>query len=113
MKLIIAYVQPEKAEDVKQALTEARVTKMSVTNSLGCGQQGGYREIYRGVDMDINLLQKVRFEIAVNDGYEDIAIRAIIDGTKTGRIGDGKIFVVDLARCIRIRTEEEGKEAIG
>jgi len=113
MKLIIAYVQPEKTEEVKQALTEARVTKMSITNSMGCGQQGGYRETYRGVDMDINLLQKVRFEVAVNDDYEDITIRAIIKGAKTGQIGDGKIFVVNLARCVRIRTEEEGKEAIG
>lgn len=113
MKLIIAYIQPEKTEEVKQALTEARVTKMSITNSLGCGQQGGYKETYRGVDMDVNLLQKVRFEIAVNDDFEETAIKAIIKGAKSGQIGDGKIFVVNLARCIRIRTEEEGKDAIG
>ncbi len=113
MKLIVAYIQPEKLEDVKAALTEAQITKMSITNSLGCGQQGGYTETYRGVDMDINLLQKVRFEIAVNDEFENVTVKAIIKGAKTGQIGDGKIFVSKLDRCIRIRTEEEGKDAIG
>jgi nitrogen regulatory protein P-II 1 len=113
MKLIIAYVQPERLEDVKQALKEAGVAKMSITNSLGCGQQGGYTETYRGVDMEINLLQKVRFEIAVNDDFIDTTINAIIKSAKTGKIGDGKIFVIGLERCIRIRTGEAGKDAIG
>jgi nitrogen regulatory protein P-II 2 len=113
MKLIIAYIQPERLDDVKTALTESEVSKMSVTNSLGCGQQGGFTETYRGVEMDINLLNKVRLEIAVNDDYVDIATKAIIKGAKTGNIGDGKIFIIDLKNCIRIRTEEEGPEAIG
>lgn len=113
MKLIIAYVQPEKLTDVKEALQKADVGKMSVTNSLGCGQQGGYLETYRGVDIDVNLLKKVRFEIAVNDEFEEKAVKAIIESARTGNIGDGKIFVVDLPRCIRIRTGEEGEEAIG
>ncbi|HON80532.1 MAG TPA: P-II family nitrogen regulator [Spirochaetota bacterium] len=113
MKLIIAYVQPERMEDVKQALSDADVTKMSITNSLGCGQQGGYTETYRGVDMEVNLLQKVRFEVAVNDEFADATIKAIIKGAKTGNIGDGKIFVLTLDDCIRIRTEETGKDAIG
>ncbi len=113
MKLIIAYVQPEKMEDVKEALAKAEVRKMSVTNSLGCGQQGGFQETYRGVDIEVNLLKKVRFEIAVNDDYEDKTVEAIANGARTGNIGDGKIFVIDLPRCIRIRTGEEGAGAIG
>lgn len=113
MKLITAYIQPEKLEDVKKSLTAANVTKMSITNSLGCGQQGGYTETYRGVEMEINLLQKVRLEIAVNDDYVGVTIDAIIVGAKTGKIGDGKIFVTSLEDCIRIRTGEHGKVAIG
>lgn len=113
MKLIIAYVQPERLTDVKEALQKAEVGKMSVTNSLGCGQQGGYHETYRGVDIEVNLLKKVRLEIAVNDDFEQKTVDAIISGARTGTIGDGKIFVVDLPRCIRIRTGEEGEEAIG
>ncbi len=86
---------------------------MSVTNSLGCGEQKGYHESYRGIQFDVNLLKKVRLEIAVNEGYLNKTIDAIIAGAKTGKIGDGKIFVLDLAECIRIRTGEKGNEAIG
>ncbi|NLF31414.1 MAG: P-II family nitrogen regulator [Planctomycetes bacterium] len=113
MKLIIAYIQPEKLNDVKQALYAAEVYKMSVTNALGCGQQKGYHETYRGVDIEVNLLKKVRIEIAVNEGFVQPTIDAIIRGARTGTIGDGKIFVMDLVRCVRIRTGEEGGEAIG
>ncbi|HRX15866.1 MAG: P-II family nitrogen regulator [Spirochaetes bacterium] len=113
MKLVTAYIRPEKLNDVKEALGDADIKKMSVTNSLGCGQQGGYTETYRGVDMQINLLKKVRIEIALNEDYVETAINAIIKGAKTGNIGDGKIFVTDIIRCIRIRTEEEGEKAIG
>jgi len=113
MKLIIAYIQPEKLNDVKQSLYKAEVTKMSVTNSLGCGQQMGFHETYRGVDIEVNLLQKVRIEIAVNQEYVQPTIDAIVDGARTGTIGDGKIFVVDLVRCVRIRTGEEGDTAVG
>lgn len=113
MKLIIAYIQPEKLNDVKQELFKDGINKMSITNSLGCGQQGGYTESYRGIQVEVNLLQKVRLEIAVNNEYVDQTISAIISGAKTGSIGDGKIFVLDLNDCIRIRTEEEGIDAIG
>ena len=113
MKLIIAYIQPHKLNDVKQALYKAEVYKMSVTNSLGCGQQMGYHESYRGVGIEVNLLKKIRLEIAVNDNFVERTVRAIIDGAKTGQIGDGKIFILDLPECIRIRTEERGGEAIG
>ena len=113
MKLIIAYIQPEKLNDVKQALYEAQVFKMSVTNALGCGQQKGYHESYRGVDIEVNLLKKVRLEIAVNQDFVEPTIKAIIEGARTGTIGDGKIFVLDLVNCLRIRTGQEGPEAIG
>ncbi len=113
MKLIIAYIQPEKLSDVKQALYAAEVYKLSVTNALGCGQQKGYHETYRGADIEVNLLKKVRLEIAVNDNYVKPTVEAIIQGARTGNIGDGKIFVSDLQECIRIRTGETGKEAIG
>jgi len=113
MKLIIAYIQPEKLNDVKQALYAAEVFKMSVTNALGCGQQKGYRETYRGVDVEVNLLKKVRLEIAVNEDFVKPTVEAIIEGARTGTIGDGKIFVLDLPECIRIRTGETGSEAIG
>jgi nitrogen regulatory protein P-II 2 len=113
MKLIIAYIQPEKLNDVKQALYEAEVYKVSVTNAMGCGQQRGYHESYRGVDVEVNLLKKVRLEIAVNQAFVQATVDAIIKGARTGTIGDGKIFVLDLAECIRIRTGETGSDAIG
>lgn len=113
MKLIIAYIQPERMNAVKQALYEAEVFKMSVTNALGCGQQKGYHESYRGADIEVNLLKKVRLEIGVNDGFVKPTVDAIIKGARTGKIGDGKIFILDLPECIRIRTGETGGEAIG
>jgi len=113
MKLIIAYIQPHKLEDVKKSLAKADVGKMSVTNSLGCGAQKGYHESYRGVQFDVNLLKKIRLEIAVNEEFVQKTIDAIISAARTGEIGDGKIFVLDLAECIRIRTGEKGGEAIG
>lgn len=113
MKLIIAYIQPEKLEDVKQTLVERGITKMSVTNSLGCGQQMGYLETYRGVRMEVNLLKKARLEIAVNEDYVEPTIEGIIAGARTGEIGDGKIFIIDLVDVVRIRTGERGSVAIG
>jgi nitrogen regulatory protein P-II 1 len=113
MKLIIAYIQPEALNEVKQSLYDAGVFKMSVTNALGCGQQKGYHETYRGADIEVNLLKKVRIEIAVNNDFVDATTEAIVKGARSGNIGDGKIFVLDLQECIRIRTGEEGNEAIG
>ncbi len=113
MKLIIAYIQPHKLEDVKKSLTRKNIGKMSVTNSLGCGEQMGYEESYRGIKFEVNLLKKVRLEIAVNEDFVERAIEAVIDGARTGQIGDGKIFVLDLADCIRIRTGDHGQKAIG
>ena len=113
MRLVVAYIQPEKLNDVKQALYAAEVYKVSVTNALGCGQQKGYHETYRGVEMEVNLLKKVRVEIAVNVDFVQPTIDAIVRGARTGNIGDGKIFVLPLERCVRIRTGEEGNAAIG
>ena len=113
MRLITAYIQPEKLNDVKQALYAKEVHKMSITNAMGCGQQGGYHETYRGVDVEVNLLKKVRLEVAVNEDFVQPTIDAIVEGARTGTIGDGKIFVTVLERCVRIRTGEEGNDAIG
>jgi len=113
MKLVIAYIQPHKLNDVKQALYKEEVYKMSVTNALGCGEQKGYHESYRGIAFEVNLLKKVRLEIAVNENFVQRTIDAIIEGARTGQIGDGKIFVMDLPECIRIRTGETGQKAIG
>ena len=113
MKLIIAYIQPHKLKDVKQTLYKAQVYKMSVTNAMGCGEQHGYEESYRGIKFEVNLLKKVRLEIAVNEDFVEKTIDAIIEGARTGEIGDGKIFVADLPECVRIRTGEKGKKAIG
>ena len=95
MKLIVALVQPSKLEDVKKALFDADIFKMTVSAALGCGQQKGFEESFRGVITEVNLLKKTRIEIAVNDEFLQPAIDAIIKGAKTGNIGDGKIFVSD------------------
>lgn len=113
MKLIIAMIQPEKLPDVKKALFEADVHKMTVTNVVGCGQQKGFTETYRGVVSEVNLLKKVRLDIAVNDNFVKPTIEAIMKGARTGNIGDGKIFVVPLEECYRIRTGETDGKAIG
>ncbi|RMH84205.1 MAG: P-II family nitrogen regulator [Calditrichaeota bacterium] len=113
MKLIVAYIRPEQLNGVKQALYDARVFKISVTNALGCGEEHGYHEDYRGAGVEVDLLKKVRLEIAVNEDFVQPTVSAIIEGARTGRIGDGKIFILDLRECIRIRTGETGREAIG
>ena len=108
MKLITAMIQPHKLPDVKRALFEADVHKMTVTNALGCGQQRGFTETYRGVIHEVNLLKKLKLEIAVNDEYVKPTVDAIIKGARMG-----KIFIIDLPECIRIRTGEKGQKAIG
>ena len=113
MKMIIAYIQPERLNSVKKALYAREVYKLSVTNALGCGQQKGYVTEYRGAIQEVNLLKKVRLAIAVNDDFVEKTVEGIIEGARTGNIGDGKIFVVPMDDCIRIRTGERGPEAIG
>jgi nitrogen regulatory protein P-II 1 len=113
MKYIIAVVRPHKLEDVKKELLKEDVHLMTITEVLGCGRQQGVTEVYRGVKEVDNLLKKVKIEVAVNDDYADKAVKAIIRGAKEGEIGDGKIFILDLKDCIRIRTGETGGAAIG
>ena len=113
MKLVIAYIQPHALNDVKQALYDAEVYKISVTNAMGCGKQKGYTEHFRGVEIEVNLLKKVRIEIAVNDNFVKPTVDAIIRGARSGEIGDGKIFILPIEETIRIRTGETGSVAIG
>ncbi|MFH1057706.1 MAG: P-II family nitrogen regulator [Pseudomonadota bacterium] len=113
MKLIIAYVKPERLNDVKQALYEAQIYNMSVTNIVGSGRQKGFSETYRGVQMEVNLIKKVRLEIGVNDEFVQPAIDAITKGARTGQIGDGVLFVLPVEQAMRIRTGESGGPAMG
>jgi nitrogen regulatory protein P-II 2 len=113
MKYIVAIIKPHKLEAVKEELNKEDVHLITVSDALGCGRQKGITEVYRGVKELDNLLRKVKLEIAVNEEFVDKTINAIMRGAKEGEIGDGKIFVMDLHECIRIRTGEKGKEAIG
>jgi len=113
MKLIIAIIQPDKLEEVKEELYKVEVNLITVSEVLGHGRQKGVTEIYRGAKETGNLLRKIRLEIAVNDNYVEPTIKAIVKGAKTGEIGDGKIFILELKECVRVRTEERGSPAIG
>ncbi|MDC7221147.1 MAG: P-II family nitrogen regulator [Spirochaetales bacterium] len=113
MFLVTAMIQPNKFEDVKKALFEAEITKMTVSSVKGCGQQMGYEETFRGVAQEINLLTKIRLDIAVTEPYVDKTIDAIVKAAHTDTIGDGKIFVTELKECVRIRTGERGEKAVG
>ena len=113
LKLIIAYIQPERLNAVKQAMFAREIYKMSVTNALGCGQQGGYVHMYRGATEEVTLHKKMRLAIGVNDDFIEKTIEAIVEGARTGDIGDGKIFVLPMDECVRIRTGERGPSAIG
>jgi nitrogen regulatory protein P-II 1 len=113
MKKIEAFIQPEQFDMVKKELFAAEVFKMTVSHVRGCGQQMGYTESFRGQVVEINLLPKIKIEIAVNEDFVQKTIDAIIKGARTGNIGDGKIFVLDLPQCIRVRTGETGSKAIG
>jgi nitrogen regulatory protein P-II 1 len=113
VKLVIAIIQPHRLEAVKAELYKREVNLITVSEVLGHGRQKGITEVYRGVKETGNLLRKVRLEIAVNDNFVEPTLEAISKGAHTGETGDGKIFVLPLERCIRIRTAEEGREAIG
>lgn len=113
MKLVIAIIQPDKLEEVKEELYKEDVNLMTVSEVIGHGRQKGFTEIYRGAREAGNLLRKLRLEIAVNDNFVEPTLKAIIEGAKTGVIGDGKIFILNLEECIRIRTGERGSIAIG
>lgn len=115
MKLIVAIIQPNRLEAVKAALTEVEVFRLTVMDCQGFGRQKGQTEVYRGHEIAVNLLRKVQLQIAVNDEFVEPTVSAIIKGGRTGaagEIGDGKIFILPLDDCVRIRTGERGTEAI-
>ena len=112
MKLIIAIIQPDKLDEVHKALIDAEIFRITVSRCTGHGQQEN-PELYRGQEVKPNLVAKIRLEIAVNDNFVEPTIKAITGGAKTGQTGDGKIFVLPLEECYRIRTGETGREAIG
>src|SRR5512143_4045107 len=115
MKLIIAIIQPDRLEAVKQALAEVEVFRLTVMDVQGFGRQKGHSELYRGHEFSVNLVRKVQLMIGVNDNFLQPTIDAIMKGARTGptgEVGDGKIFVLPLEDCIRIRTGERGGEAI-
>ncbi|MDE2852515.1 MAG: P-II family nitrogen regulator [Acidobacteriota bacterium] len=113
MKYIVAIVQPDRMQEVLDLLEQKEIHLLTVSNVMGRGRQRGVSEIYRGHKEAGALLRKLKVEIAVNDDYVDIVIDAITRGAKTGRVGDGKIFVMPLEETIRIRTGETGNVAIG
>ena len=112
MKKIEAIIKPFKLEDVKDALQEAGIQGMSVAEVKGFGRQKGHTEVYRGAEYTVDFLPKLKLELVVADQQVDAAIAAIIRGAKTGKIGDGKIFVSRVDEAIRIRTEERGEAAV-
>ncbi|MBU3759692.1 MAG: P-II family nitrogen regulator [Candidatus Omnitrophica bacterium] len=113
MKYIVAIIQPDKVDDVLQSLEDSEIHLVTASAVMGRGRQKGISEVYRSHKEAGSLLRKVKLEIAVNDSYVKTAIEAVTRGAKTGEIGDGKIFVLDLEQCVRIRTGEESTVAIG
>lgn len=112
MKKVEAIIKPFKMEDVKDALLEAGIEGMTVTEVKGFGRQKGHTEIYRGSEYTVDFLPKVKFEIVLDDANVQTAVNAIIQAARTGKIGDGKVFVLPIEEAIRIRTEERGAAAI-
>ena len=112
MKLIVAIIKPFKLDEVRQALTAIGVHGMTVTEVKGYGRQKGHTEIYRGAEYAVNFLPKLKIEVAVADNQEDKVVEAIVAAAKTGQIGDGKIFVNDVGRAVRIRTGETDNDAL-
>ena len=112
MKLITAIIKPFKLDDIRKAISDAGVQGVTVTDVRGFGRQRGHTEIYRGAEYAVEFVPKIKIEIAVVDTLADQVIEAIINSAKTGKVGDGKIFVFDLANVIRIRTNERDAQAI-
>lgn len=116
MKLIVAIIRTDKLDDVQKALAERDVYLMTVSEVRGCGRQKGYTEVYRGQEVKIKLLPKLKVEIAVSEPFVEAAVEAIVHAARTGEtgnVGDGKIFILPMDDCVRIRTGERGQEAIG
>lgn len=112
MKKIEAIIKPFKLEDVKDALTEMGITGMTISEVKGHGRQAGHTELYRGAEYVVEFIPKIKLELVVNAEQVDDVVETIAENAKTGKIGDGKIFVTDMERIVRIRTGEEDNEAI-
>ena len=112
MKLIVAIIKPFKLEEVKSALAEINAEGLTVTEVKGFGRQKGHTEIYRGSEYTVDFLPKVKIEIATNDALAHKVVEVIVNSAKTGKIGDGKVFVIPIADAVRIRTDERGDSAI-
>ena len=112
MKRIIAIVRPEKLEPLKEALFEADVSGMTIAQVMGCGNQHGWSEYYRGTEVLLNMIPKVKFELIVSDNQVDKLINLICDTAATGDVGDGKIFISPVEEVVRIRTREHGDAAV-
>jgi nitrogen regulatory protein PII len=112
MKLLKCIIQPHKLEQVKDALNNIGIKGMTVTEVKGYGRQRGHKEIYRGLEYNIFFLPKIEIEVAIEDSLVDEAVKAVLENARTGHIGDGKIFILELQNAIRIRTGEEGQDAL-
>ncbi len=113
MKYIVGIIQPDRLDEVLKRLTDEEVHLVTVSNVLGRGRQKGIAQVYRSHKEQGSLLKKVKLEIAVNEAFVEKTVKAILGGAQSGQIGDGKIFILDLHECVRIRTGERGGEAIG
>ena len=112
MKLVVAIVQPHRLDTVRQALTGIGIEGMTISEVRGYGRQKGHTEIYRGAEYQIAFIPKLKLEVAVSDGRVDDVIQTISQAARTGKIGDGKIFVLDLEQAVRVRTDERGDDAL-
>ena len=112
MKMIVAVVQPHRLDEIREALNSIGTQGMTASEVQGYGRQGGHKEIYRGAEYDIHFVPKIKIEVVVSDEQEDGVVETICAAAKTGEIGDGKIFVYDTDKAIRIRTGEEGNDAL-
>lgn len=112
MKLIIAIIKPSRLDEVREALSAIGVTGMTVTEVRGFGRQGGHKEIYRGAEYEVHFVPKVRLETVVGDALADQVVEAVQEHARTGQIGDGKLFVLDVGAAHRIRTGESGEDAL-
>ena len=112
MKKIEAIIQPHKLEDVKEALKAIGVDGMTITEVRGHGRQKGHKEVYRGMEYQVDLLPKVKVEMVVSDQRAEEVVRAVVNSARTGKIGDGKVFVYDVAEAIRIRNDDRGESAL-
>jgi nitrogen regulatory protein P-II 1 len=112
MKKIEAIIKPFKLEEVKDALSEVGIEGMTVSEVKGFGRQKGHTEIYRGSEYTVDFLPKIKLEVVVPDGSAETAVGAIVKAAKTGKIGDGKVFISPVEEAVRIRTEEKGEEAV-